>query len=376
MKKIKVLQLVEDLKVGGAEKVIADITLGIDKREFESHTWCLSSGGSIANELQEKGASVRILGISSYFNPLNILKLATLLKKVKPDIVHTHGYFASVIGRIAAKYAHVPILFNHVHSTYWEYKKRNFFIEKLLSKYTQKIICCSEAVREFVTNNEKIDPSKTVVIYNGVDEERFSHFNNISSIREEIGIEPNDPILGTVSSLAPHKGHLYMIQAAPKILEAFSSTKFLFVGDGVLKEELENQVKNLDITSNVIFTGTRKNIPELLNLMDIFVLPSSSREGLGIAIIEAMAAEKPVVATDIGGIPEVVENGKTGILVPPKNPEALAQAIIELLNNPGKAEEMGRLGRLRIKDTFTTKKMISCIENLYRNSFSQRSESR
>jgi glycosyltransferase involved in cell wall biosynthesis len=226
-----------------------------------------------------------------------------------------------------------------------------------------------------VTNNEKIDPSKTVVIYNGVDEERFSHFNNVSTARVELGIESNDPVLGSVSSLTPHKGHIYMFQAAPKILESFPSTKFLFVGDGNLREELEGQVKILNISSNVIFTGIRKNIPELLNLMDIFVLPSSSREGLGISIIEAMAVEKPVVATNIGGIPEVVQDGKTGILVPPQNSEALAGAIIELLNDSGKAEKMGRMGRLRIKDAFTTQRMISEIENLYRHSFSQKRES-
>jgi glycosyltransferase involved in cell wall biosynthesis len=375
MDKIKVLQLVEDLKIGGAEKVIADIALGIDKGNFESHIWCLSKGGSIADELKEKGASVKILGISSYFNPLNILKLATLLKKAKPDIVHTHGYFASVIGRIAANYARVPVLFNHVHSTYWDYKKRNLFIEKLLSKHTQTIICCSEAVRNFVTKNEKIDPSKTIVIYNGVDVERFSNSKYISAKRMELGINPNDPVIGTVSSLTPHKGHKYLLLAAREILETFSSTKFLFVGDGGLKEELEDQAKNLNIFSNVIFTGTRKNIPELLNLIDIFVLPSSSREGLGISIIEAMAVEKPVVATNIGGVPEVVEDGKTGILVPPKNPEALAGAVIELLNNPGKTKEMGRLGRLRIKEKFTTGNMISEIEILYRSLFSQKSES-
>ncbi len=376
MKKIKVLQLVEDLKVGGAEKVIADINQDLDRGKFETQIWCIARGGSIADELQEKGAAVKILGISSYFNPVNILKLTTLLKKENPDIVHTHGYFASVIGRIAAKYARVPVIFNHVHSTYWDYKKRNLFIEKLLSKHTQTIICCSEAVRDFVTNNEKIDLSKTVVIYNGVDEERFSHFNNVSAAKMELGIEPDDPVIGTVSSLTPHKGHKYVLLAARKILETFSSTKFLFVGDGGLKEKLEDQANNLKISSNVIFTGTRKNIPELLNLMDIFVLPSSSREGLGISIIEAMAVEKPVVATDIGGIPEVVDNGKTGILIPPQNAEAIAKAVIELLFHPGKAKEMGRLGRLRIIDKFTTKRMISDIENLYRNLFNQKSESR
>jgi glycosyltransferase involved in cell wall biosynthesis len=158
------------------------------------------------------------------------------------------------------------------------------------------------------------------------------------------------------------------------ILDVLPTTKFLIVGDGILREKLEEQIKNLDLGSSVIFTGTRKNIPDLLSAMDIFVLPSCSREGLGISIIEAMAAEKPVVATDIGGIPEVVKNGETGLLVLPRNPEALAQAIIELLRNPKKANTMGKKGRIRFKEKFTNKRMLSEVENLYVALINQKKE--
>jgi glycosyltransferase involved in cell wall biosynthesis len=130
-------------------------------------------------------------------------------------------------------------------------------------------------------------------------------------------------------------------------------------------------VKDLNIHPAVIFTGTRKDIAEMLSLMDVFALPSHTREGLGIAIIEAMAAERPVVATDIGGIPEAVNHGETGLLVPPGDPEALSKAIIELLQNPKKAEEMGEKGRARVKEKFTTKKMLSEIENVYQSLVSQ-----
>jgi glycosyltransferase involved in cell wall biosynthesis len=220
-------------------------------------------------------------------------------------------------------------------------------------------------VEDFVRNYERIKPSKTVFIYNGVDEDNFSTFKNGSSAKAQLGVDSGVSLVGTVSSLAPHKGHKYLIQAAPMILDILPSTKFLIVGDGILREKLEEQVKNLNLISNVIFTGTRKNIPDLLPAMDIFVLPSCSREGLGISIIEAMAAEKPVVATDIGGIPEVVKNGETGLLVLPRNSEALAQAIIELLQNPKKANTMGKKGRIRFQEKFTNKRMLSEVENLY-----------
>ena len=365
MEKIKALHIVEDLKIGGAERVIADIAAGLDKKNFEVSVLCVTRGGEIADELIEQGIEVKILGIFSYHNPLNILKLARLLRKERPDIVHTHGYFGSVIGRIAAKLAGVLIFINHVHSTYWEYRKSHILMEKFLSLFTHKIICCSKAVEDFVRDQERIKPAKTLVIYNGVDEDRFSAPKDPSSLKTQLGIDSGDSVVGTVSSLTPHKGHEHLFQAAPMILEACAPVKFLIVGEGILREKLEKLTKNLNLFSKVIFAGTRKNIPDLLSAMDIFVLPSSSREGLGISIIEAMATEKPVVATDIGGIPEVIKNGETGYLVPPRNPEALAQAIIKLLQNPAKAKAMGKQGRIRFKEKFTKKRMLSGVENLY-----------
>ncbi len=369
---LKVIHLVEDLKIGGAERVIADTTLGLDRKKYEPSVWCVTRGGETATELSEKGIEVKILGISSYRNPLNTSKLTRLLKAARPDIIHTHGYFASVIGRLAARRAGTPVILTHVHSTYWEYRKRHIMIERKLSHFTHKIICCSRAVENFVKNTEKITDNKTIVIYNGVDEERFSPLKSPTSIRTEFGMDEETVVVGTVSSLTPHKGHEYLIQAASLVLGTLPSVKFLIVGDGPLRQRLEDQAKNLNIHPAVIFTGTRKDIPEILSLMDVFVLPSHTREGLGIAIIEAMAAERPVVATDIGGIPEVVNNSETGLLVPPGDPKALSKAIIELLQDPSRAKTMGEKGRIRVKEKFTVKKMLSEIENVYQSLVNQR----
>jgi glycosyltransferase involved in cell wall biosynthesis len=198
-----------------------------------------------------------------------------------------------------------------------------------------------------------------------VDEKRFSHSQKTLSARQALGIELGFPVLGTVSSLNPHKGHTYLLEAATKVLEIFPTAQFLLVGDGRMKEELEIKAQNLNLLSSIKFLGIRKDIPEILAVIDIFVLPSSSREGLGISLLEAMAAEKPVVASDIGGIPEVVIDGETGFLVPPKNSHDLAGAIIELLKNPAKAALMGQQGRQRVKEKFTTQQMLENIDELY-----------
>ncbi len=371
MAKSRILQLVEDLKVGGAERVIAEMAKGLDREKFAVCVWCLARGGEIADELEESGIQTKILDIQNYHNPIQAIKFVRLLRKEGPDIIHCHGYFASVIGRIAAKLSGVPALISHVHSTYWNYRKRHILMERILSFLTHKIVCCSEAVKKFVTECEGIKPSKVMVIYNGVDEEKFFLRKNSSSLKTQLGIHPEDSVVGTISSLAPHKGQADLIRAAPAVFESFPHVRILIVGDGMLREKLENLTRDLKIQDRVIFAGTRTDAAQLLSLMDVFVLPSSSREGLGLAIIEAMACEKPVVATAVGGIPEVVLNGETGFLVPPRNPDALARAIGELLHNPQKAKEMGRRGRMRFEEKFTRKKMISEIEALYQSLIAQ-----
>ncbi len=372
MNQIKVIHLVEDLKIGGAERVIADIAEGLDGKEYDVSVWCVTRGGETASELIKNGIKVSILGISTHHNPWNVFKLTRLLKNAGPDIVHTHGYFASVIGRLAARRARIPGIVTHVHSTYWDYKKRHIRTEQKLSRFTDKIICCSTAVENFVKDRENIKDGKTTVIYNGVDEQRFSPVKDLKSVWAQIKINEGSPAIGTVSSLTPHKGHEHLIQAAALVLESFPSARFLIVGDGFLRARLEDQAQNLNISSSVVFTGERTDIPEILSLMDVFVLPSFSREGLGLAILEAMAVERPVVATEIGGIPEAVIKGKTGLLVPPGDSDAMAQAIIELLKDPKKAKEMGEKGRARVLDKFTKTKMLSKIQDVYQSLMSHR----
>jgi glycosyltransferase involved in cell wall biosynthesis len=226
-----------------------------------------------------------------------------------------------------------------------------------------------------VTERLKVDPSKIIVVYNGVDQEIFIPAENQSALKARLGIQPADLVVGTVSSLYLHKGHRYLLQAVPLVLGAFPSTKFLIVGDGPLRKKLEGQAKDLNISAHLVFTGKRKDVPDLLSAMDVFVLPSCSREGLGISIIEAMALEKPVVATEIGGIPEVVADEETGYLVPPKNPDALAEAIVKFLQSPPRAKEMGRRGRARFEEKFTKRKMLSEVEYLYLNLMKKRKQS-
>ena len=365
MKKIKVLHLVEGLETGGRENVIASIARGINREKYDLEVWAVAYGGKVADDLRRDGIEVRVLNVTTYRNPFNIFKLASLIKKSSADIVHTHGYYASTLGRIAAKVSGAKVIINHVHSTYFEYKKRHIFMEKMLGSFTDRVICCSNAVEEFVRGYEGIKPSKTIVIYNGVDENKFVSGIDVPEKKKELNIKAGDSSVGIVASLVPNKGHKYLFLAADEILSRFPGVKFLVVGDGSYRGDLEEEAKRLRIDPEVIFTGTREDVPQVLAVMDIFVLPTCYREGLGLAVIEAMAAGKPVVASNIGGISEAVEEGVNGILVPPNDAKALANAVISLFEDKEKLVRMGNEGQRICREKFSAGEMVSKIEEVY-----------
>ena len=375
MAKKKVLHLVEDLKIGGLERVIASIALGLDRTRYEVEIWCLVRGGEIAEELVDKGVCVKILGMNSYHNPFQIMALSRLIKESKIDIIHTHGYFGSTFGRLAAILVKTPIIIAHVHTTYYGFRKRNIIVEKFLSFFTDKIVCVSQAVNKFVTEVEGISEKKTCLMYNGVGKSCLFEGDTDSSVdRESLGFEKKDLVVITVASLTPHKGHRVLIDAIRSVLKKHKNLRLLIVGDGPLRNKLEAYAKELQLSSKIVFTGQRKDIVSLLKLAHFFVLSSTEREGLGIALIEAMAAGLPVIGTKLGGIPEVIEDDVNGFLVAPGNPYELAAALEKLIRDKGIREKMGRMGRKIYEQRFTTTKMNQNIEALYDGIIKRRSQ--
>ncbi len=358
---INVVQVVEDLKLGGLERVIENIAMSLDSDKFKTYVLCLSRGGVIAERLITNGKDVEILSINNYHNPLNITKVVTWLQQKKIDIVHTHGYPAGVLGRFAAIFAGIPCIFHHVHSTYLDLNKKHHAIENFLSRFSSKIICCSEAVREFVQKKENISEDKLTVIYNGISEPVNIDINEISELKNTLGFHEDYIVVGCVASLNQHKGHRYLLEAFREI----DNAGLLIVGDGPMAEELKRYSIELGISERTVFTGHKMDVAPYISLMDIVVLPSSEREGLGISIIEAMALSKPVIVTAIGGLPEVVADGETGIVVEAKNSKALAFAINKLSAAPDLRERMGAKGKERYGKMFSLNDMLNRMEDLY-----------
>lgn len=357
---INVVHLVEDLKIGGLERVIASIATGLDRNKFSIKVWCLVRGGEIFEELKDKGVDVEISGMRSHRDVLFFLRLCRKLRKNKIHILHTHGCTATTMGRLAGIFARTPVILSHMHTTYRTYTRKQLLIEKSLSFFTDKIICCSQAVADFAVDREKISPDRLIVIHNGADVEKFEG-NNPDKMPDK-----KDFLVGCVASFFPHKGHRYLLEAARYVIDNFpNGVKFILVGRGILKEELKKYAEILGISAYVVFKEPVLDISNLLSLFDLVVLPSSEREGLGLAIIEAMAAGKPVVGTSIGGIPEVIEDGKNGLLVPPGDARSLAKAILFILNNKEKAGQMGEKGKAIFKEKLSARAMLKKTENLY-----------
>jgi len=363
-KKYKVLQLVESLDaIGGMERVVAQIAAHLNKEEFEVEIWCVHRGGRFAEELRKQGLVLRVLNISNYYNPWNVLKLALEMKRAQADIVHTHMYFASTIGRIAGKIAGVKVLINHVHSSYSHYSARNLFIERLLSRISNKIICVSNHTKDFVITREKIDPSKVELIYNGISPVPVC---SKQEARQLFDVAPNELIIITVANLHENKGHKILLKALSLLKIQEKEVKCWIVGQGPLEEELKEYVRQLNLDSKIIFWGERKDVPQLLSASDIFILASIQREGLSISVLEAMAYRVPVIATRVGGIPEVIEDRVNGLLITPHDPAALAGAIEELAISQEKRLQYAQAGGIKFKEQFESKNMISSIEKLYK----------
>jgi glycosyltransferase involved in cell wall biosynthesis len=306
-----------------------------------------------------------------------LILLISFFKKEKFDIVHTHTPKASFLSQLAAKIAGVPIIINTIHGFYFHenssWLTKIFFI--LMEKITAK---CSTLL--FSINKEDIETAikkkicvSDLIKYSGdgIDLNRFSlqRFSEefILNKKKQLGINSAKKVVGIVARLVEEKGYLELFEAFKKVLEKFPETLLLIVGplEPEKKDKIRPEiVEKYQIEKSVIFLGERTDVEEIYPLMDVFVLPSH-REGLGLAILEASAMEKPVIATNIRGCREAIDDGETGILVPPKNPEKLAEAITYLLLNPEKANVMGKEGRKKVQREFDERLVFDRMKKEY-----------
>lgn len=377
MKKIKVLHIITNLPVGGAQDNTLITVDKLDKNRYDVTLMCAAEGDWLDRALGLN--DVKLIFVNELIRPIHLLndiialiKIYRIIRRGKYDIVHTHSSKPGFSGRIAASLAKVPTIIHTVHgfpfNDFMNPVARTFFInlERALAKISQVLVTVSRLNLDKILELNIAERSQLINIYSGIYFDKFSNRVDITAKKKELKINPDLKVVGMVGRLSKQKSPQYFVEAIPDILLKNPDTCFLLIGDGELRNELEEQIIRLNIQGYTTILGFRDDVPDLMQILDVFVL-SSCWEGLGRSLTEAMYLRRPVVATCVEGVPELVISGETGILVPPRDPKAISLAVTELLNNPDKAKAMGEKSRKKVAEKFSAQKMVEQIDQLYQD---------
>jgi glycosyltransferase involved in cell wall biosynthesis len=356
--KIKIVCIINSLALGGAEKLLLELIQKIDKDRFDISVCTVNGAGPLLLEFEKLGITLKIFQKKAKLDLGVIWQIYGFLKEIKPDIVHTHLFAGDTWGRIAAFLARVPVIISTEHNINFDENWLKKIIKLILSWFTDKIIVVSRGVKDYSIKVEKINPQKLEVIYNGIDLNKFG-FRGYKPI--ETGRNINAVI---VARLEKQKGHEYLLGAMPVIIKKYPNFVLNIVGTGFLLNDLKVQATNLGIINKIVFWEQQQDIEKILSKMDLFILPSVW-EGLGIAIIEAQAVGLPVLASNIGGIKELIENEITGLLFEPQSSEAIFKSIDDLLSTPELAKKLVENAYQQVQEKFTIEKMVKNYSDLY-----------
>ena len=396
--KYKVAHIITRQDKGGSAENTLLTVLGLNKEKYDV---TLIKGSTLESDMsnEERSANerdlkraldlgVKIITVDELvrrISPLNdlkaFIKLFSIIKKGKYHIVHTHTSKAGILGRWAAWLCKTPVILHtpHGHIFYGYYGKFITWIFKMIEQITglitDRIITLTDKEKQEHIDFKIAPPEKFITIHSGVEIKRFLEITHEDTkrIRKELNIPDDYLVVGTVGRLVEVKGHKYFIQAAHKVLKSFQLSafsfqpykgiKFMIVGDGHLISDLKKDANILGIADSVIFTGWRNDVPVVMSTFDIFVLPSLN-EGMGKVLVEAMLLKRPIIASRVGGIPDLIRDGENGILISPASPDELSKVIVELIKSEDRRIKMGNSGRL-MTESYSDRVMVEKIESLY-----------
>jgi glycosyltransferase involved in cell wall biosynthesis len=352
----------------GAEGVILNLANGLNKLGFDNHIVCINNVKNphveLLAEAQKLGIKTESVSCKASIDTKAIFHIRRTIRENKIDILHTHDYKANFFGWMATLFLPVKrVATNHLWTGETIALRVYELIDGFLLNCFDKIVAVSDKIaedcRKFLLNKGKLK-----IIYNGIDLNKYSLQSPSLKIFAELGLPKNSKVVGAVGRLTPQKGFNFLIEAAKQVLDGNPNVIFLIIGDGPCREALLKQAKALNVDKKVIFTGIRTDMGNMYNLMDIFVLSSLS-EGLPLVVLEAMAMQKPVIATTVGSVPKLVYNEQTGLLVNAKDPQSLASGIVSLLNDKPKAEFLAAQGKKLVEEKFSSTGMIQQYKEIY-----------
>jgi len=369
---IPVLELITDLIFGGAQIGLQHFLEHIDRSIFAPQVAVLHNGQTpIASQIRSLGIPVVDLKMDPKIRLDRIYSLYRLIKQERFAIVHNWLFHANIMGRLTGSCAKVPVIISSRHNVDIGGNLREL-INRMTAPLDDHSIAVCQYVRSIELARARIPANKVTTIYNGVALDLFQHPDHIRThqIKQELGITDDALIIGCIGRLHPQKGYPQLLQALKDVKDKIPGVHLLIIGTGELDSQLKSMAHKLGLSKSVTFAGSRTDIPAILNCLDLFVLPSLW-EGHPLVVLEAMAAGLPVVATQVGGTPEVVQNGETGLLVEPKDISQLASAMITLLQNPSLRKEMGIAGKKRVR-LFSIENMTQKTESLYMKLYDQK----
>jgi glycosyltransferase involved in cell wall biosynthesis len=358
---LRVLFVVPDLGVGGAERHVVTLAPALDPARFAVSVVCIGEPGALFDGLAATG--VPATALDRRRNPAAALAgLVRVMRRQRPDVVITRGYNAEALGRAAAVLARVPrsVIWVHNCGDVTPRGRVRGLVDRLLDPFTSAYYGVAEGQRPYMRDELGYRDGKIEVIHNGVDPARIPARppTRDAALAAELGLPPDAPVIGIVAVLRPEKDHATLLRAVRLVVDELPGAKLLVVGDGPERARLEALTAELGLAGSVVFAGTRSDVPAVLGLLDVVALSSYTVECFPMALLEAMAAGLPAVGTAVGGVPEMVEDGVTGHVVPARDPHALAIALVKLLSDAQRAAAMGRAGRDRVRTRFTLDRSV------------------
>ena len=364
-KRIKnILHLIETSEPGGSETILAYIAANLDQAEYKSLV-CLLSDGWLTKRLDDLGIEYIILENKRPYDPVFLYNLIKLIKRRQIHLIHAHEFMMNIYGSVAGKLCGIPMIGTVHGKLYFTDKKSRIYSYKLAVALCTRMILVSEDLKSFFIENLKLrNNKKLLTLYNGIDINKYGSKDFQSDLRRELGIDPNAVLGCTIGSLFKVKGLPYLLDAIAIMKNNHPQFRFIIAGEGGELEQLQAQCRELKLDDVVSFLGFRDDVPNLLAISDFYVCSSLS-EGLSLAILEAIAAGKPVIATNVGGNPEIIEDNVNGFLVPSRDSKALADKISILVMNSELRTKMGMKALQTAINKFSLKSMIDGYQKLY-----------
>jgi sugar transferase (PEP-CTERM/EpsH1 system associated) len=352
------------LNIGGMEKVGTDLINAIDSDVYENHVVCLKEIGVLGNNLNDNGFEIVSLEKKDGFNLSIFFSLVDYFKKHEIKIVHTNNSGPHFWAGLAALYCGIKVRIHTNHGRNFGWKNRRAWLDRFSSMISTTLVCVSQDSADKLLASDKINPSKLTVVTNGVDTDTFSPAENASQLYSELGLQPDHVVIGSIARFSLDKDQETLIRAFKLVYNNNPKVRLVLVGDGETRSKLELLTADLGLADSIVFTGFRSDIVELLRLFSVYVL-SSHTEGLSISLLEAMSTRRPVVATEVGGNPEIVNDGINGLLVRENDVDHLAESLIKTLSDNIFSERLSKAARETVVELFSLKTMADHYQRLY-----------